>query len=445
MRDLTLFFSSGWISYPSGTAYQFIASRKYLPDAFSPVHQLWIEMAVANGVPMTKIRDSMVRSVGGIVMKNKVAAQIKSRHGEISVKALIDGVVQGNVAMGYTDPFASSTGLNFLVTVLSTFSGGDESKLLFPDVVSAFQEFQRSVPFVAMTTLHMRESVSRVGGSLDAFVMGHQTFSKTRELTCVYQFIPFGVPHDHPLYAVDNPGPEKLEVLGLLARYAEESKNLKLAKDYGWNQPIAGNYQSSVPMPSGGALIRAQKLWKEQKDAGRPIAAVFLCDISGSMQGSRINGVREALITGSEFISPDNSIGLVFFNNAVVEVLEIKRFNLLQRASFVAAVEDMDASGGTAMYNGIAYALSLLLKAKETDPQVKPMLFVLTDGQTQSGLKFEDMRAVIEGVRVPVYTIGYEADLKELKRLSSLVEAASINAGEGQIEYKIGALLNAQM
>ncbi len=89
--------------------------------------------------------------------------------------------------------------------------------------------------------------------------------------------------------------------------------------------------------------------------------------------------------------------------------------------------------------------MSLLLKAKEADPKVKPMLFVLTDGQTQSGLKFGDMRAVIEGVRVPVYTIGYEADLKELKRLSSLVEAASINAGEGQIEYKIGALLNAQM
>ena len=38
--------------------------------------------------------------------------------------------------MGYTDPFASSTGLNFLVTVLQSFANGEETRMLSPDVVS---------------------------------------------------------------------------------------------------------------------------------------------------------------------------------------------------------------------------------------------------------------------------------------------------------------------
>ena len=52
---------------------------------------------------------------------------------------------------------------------------------------------------------------------------------------------------------------------------------------------------------------------------------------------------------------------------------------------------------------------------------------------------------MIAGLRVPIYTIGFDADVKELGRLSSLVEAASLNASEADLRYKIGAMLNSQM
>ena len=187
----------------SGTGYQYIAGRKYLPDAFSPVHLLWIEMAKSHGLKMTRIRDKTVHSVGGIVMRTDKLDEVRGRHGTVDVKAVINDVVQGELAMGYTNPFHSSTGLNFLVTILSTFADGDEAAMLSPSVVSAFEQFQRGVPFVALTTVHMRDSV-RNDGSLDAFILGHQTFSNTPELQGDYSFIPFDVPHDHPLYAIGN-------------------------------------------------------------------------------------------------------------------------------------------------------------------------------------------------------------------------------------------------
>ena len=428
----------------SGTGHQYISSRKYLPDAYSPVHRLWIDMVAAKGIPMQKIRESMVKSVGGIVMKTAVADQIRSSHGSLDVKSIIHEVVQGNIAMGYTNPFHSSTGLNFLVTVLSTFADGQEDAMLSDEVVSTFEAFQRGVPFIALTTVHMRDSVTK-GGSLDAFLMGHQTFLAAHDLQAGYEYLPFGVPHDHPLYAVGDIGAKKLEVLELLASFAERPEFQKLAKEYGWNQPIAMKHQSSWPIPSRKTLMRAQRLWKEKKDAGRPISAIFLCDVSGSMSGSHLSGVKKALISGSKFISPGNLIGLVFFSDEVRVVLPIKEFNLLQRASFVAAVEDVQAGGGTAMYNGIVKSMQLLLEEKRKNPQARLMLFVLTDGETLSGITYGEISAVVKGLRIPVYTIGYEANVDELKRLSGLVEAVSMNASEGQIEYKIGSLLNAQM
>jgi Ca-activated chloride channel family protein len=50
---------------------------------------------------------------------------------------------------------------------------------------------------------------------------------------------------------------------------------------------------------------------------------------------------------------------------------------------------------------------------------------------------------MIAGLRIPIYTVGFEADLEELDRVSSLVEAASIDASEEDVEFKIAALFNA--
>ena len=63
-------------------------------------------------------------------------------------------------------------------------------------------------------------------------------------------------------------------------------------------------------------------------------------------------------------------------------------------------------------------------------------------------IKEANENAKKEGVEGKVQFIEkdlFEADVKELGRLSSLVEAASLNASEADLRYKIGALLNSQM
>jgi Ca-activated chloride channel family protein len=95
------------------------------------------------------------------------------------------------------------------------------------------------------------------------------------------------------------------------------------------------------------------------------------------------------------------------------------------------------------MYDGVVIGLDMLVKQRTVDQNGKYLLIVLTDGETMDGLNFDEVADVVEGVRIPVYTVGFEADLAELARLSSLVEAASINANEDNVEFKMASLFNA--
>jgi Ca-activated chloride channel family protein len=429
-------------SIPSGTAYEYIAYGKYIPDGFTPSNHLWIQMVKAAGVSAQPISESLVGNTAGIVMKEEAYKTLEKKYGSVDVRAIIDATVAGELAMGYTNPFASSTGLNFLVTVLSSFAKGDETKMLSPEVVSAFEAFQKGVPFVALTTMQMRDSVEK-GGSLGAFIMEHQTYLNTAALKSGWKFIPFGFTHDNPLYAVGAPDSEKRETMELFAEFTQQSWAKGVADRYGFNRSLA--FQPLSAFPSGDTLVRAQRLWKEKKDVGRPIVAVFLTDVSGSMAGLRIKNLKEALEKGSAYIDPRNSIGLVAFSSEVTTLLPVRRFDDAQKSLFVAAVQALAASGNTAMYDGILASLSMLEEEIRRVPEARPLLFVLTDGETNRGYTFDESARVIEGLQVPVYTISYGEDITELKRLSTLNEAASLKADPGDIAYQIGALLNAEM
>ncbi len=422
----------------SGTGYQFIASGKAVPDAFSPSNQLWVEMA-AEFQPMTEIDPSLVENTAGIVMKTETADDVRAAYGEATPETLVDAVIAGDLVMGYTDPFASSTGLNFLVTVLDAIAEGDESRITSPDVASVFEQFQRQVPFVALTTLQMRDSVESDTGTLDTFVMEYQTFIQTDSLQSGFEFIPFGVRHDNPLYAVGDIGPQKTEVLELFAEFAE-SDFADLGREYGFDPP---DYTAGIDTPSGSTLIDAQAIWKDKKDGGRPVSTVFVVDVSGSMAGSRIQALQLAMLSAREFIKPETRVGIVEFDDRASLRLPIGEFDLNQQGRYTAVAEDLAPGGGTAMYDGVVLGLSMLQAEAAANPDVKPLLVVLTDGETTDGLDFDRVDNTIAGLRIPVYTVGFEANLDELGRLSSLVEAASINADQDDVEFKIAALFNA--
>lgn len=422
----------------SGTGSDYIVSGKYLPDAFTPSNTMWGEMAVSNGADLTMVSDRMVGNVAGVLLADNIVKTLTADYGNITIETITQAAKDGKVAMGYTYPYTSSTGLNFLVSALYSF---DSSDPLSSKAISGFQSFQANVPFVCYTTQQMRSAMS--SGSLNACIMEYQTYANDSALQREYEFYPFGVRHDNPMYQVGNLSKDKKEVLDAFTDFCLSADQQKAASRCGFNN--LDSYTSTEPEFDAPTLLNAQRLWKQEKDSGKPVVAVFVADVSGSMSGDPLNRLKTSLVSASQYINSSNYIGLITYSSDVKINLPIAQFDLDQRAYFTGAVQDLSASGSTCTYDAVLQGMRMLREAKATIPDAKLMLFVLSDGETNVGNSFGNIKDVVAGLDIPVYTIGYNADLKELGDLSAINEAATIDADSEDVVYKLGALFNAQM
>ncbi|WP_440955486.1 vWA domain-containing protein [Methanosarcina sp. Mfa9] len=419
---------------PSGEAADYITSGKYLPDAYTPSNELWGELIISRGVKAELVEERLAGNVAGVLLTKSKKDELVNKHGAVNTRTITDAVANKELAMGYTNPFASSTGLNFLISTLYTF---DSSNLLSDKAKAGFEGFQANIPVVAYTTLQMRESAK--SGALDGFVLEYQTYVNTPDIG-YYEFTPFGFRHDSPMYAIGELSAEERKILDEFVEFSQQEKYQNLATEYGFNG--FDEYQSETGPVSGDVIIQAQKLWKEKK---KPICAVFVADVSGSMMGEPLNNLKDSLLKGQYYIGEDNMIGLISYSNDVNIDLPIARFDLNQRASFVGAVNDLQAVGGTATFDGIAVAMKMIEDQRAVDPDLRPVLFVLSDGETNEGHSLSDIEDIVEDLGIPIYTIGYNANLPALQAISSINEAASINADNDDVVYRLGNLFNAEM
>jgi len=422
----------------SGLGTQFMLARKYTPDAFSPSNFLWGDMLKANGIAVDLVAEATAPNTAGIIVKKSKVDEITTG-GNLDVAKLLTSVTSGSFAMGYTNPYQSSTGLNFLMMVLNSFAEGDESQMLSPDVSSAFEAFQAGVPFVAQTTLQMRDA-AQGSGVLDAMVMEYQSWVNVTGMDD-YTFVPFGVRHDSPLYATPEADESEREVLTLFADFL--SKQQTNLQNFGFNRNP--EYKSSYGLQDSSIIGQAQKLWKQKKSGGRPIAAVFVADISGSMEGSRIENMQRALIESSDLISSTNSIGLVTYHDRVNVDLYVRPFDVQQKSLFIGAVERLTPGGKTATNDAVVVAANMMNEFAQTNPEHRLVIFVLSDGETNRGIEFEDVSDALEWSGIPIHSIAYELSSDHLKELASLAEGAYIESNARSASYRIGNLLNSEM
>jgi Ca-activated chloride channel family protein len=422
----------------SGLGAQFILARRHLPDAFSPSNHLWGDMLQAQGIPLTTMAEVTAPNTAGVIVRSSKKSLITT-DGKLDVQKLLTAVTGGSFAMGYTNPYQSSTGLNFLLTVLDAFSQQDETQFLAPDVSSAFEAFQAGIPFVAQTTLQMRDAAVD-SGVLDALVMENQSWVNVTGMGD-YEFVPFGVRHDSPLYATEEADADEREVLALFVEFIEQ--NQRAASEFGFGG--LPDYESGYRIENGATILGAQKIWKEKKSGGKPIAAVFVADVSGSMDGMRLKNLKKALIESSDLISSTNAIGLVSYNESVNVDLNIRPFNIQQKALFIGAVEDLSAGGNTATNNAVLVAAKELLAYSRDHSDHKLVVFVLSDGETNKGLEYQSIATLMEWTGIPIHAIAYELSSDHLKAMAGLAEGAYIESSAESASYRIGNLLNSEM
>ena len=420
----------------SGEAYTYIAAGVYEPEVFIPSNYLWGEMLDASGIDIEQITDRIAGNTAGILIESETYEEFIEAYGEATLENVLEASIAGDLTFAYTNPYTSSTGLNMLTAMLKAF---DEDDPLSSEAQEKLLEYQQTSPPVAYTTSVLRNQAAK--GVINAMVMEEQAYINTAELSD-YVYIPFGVRHDHPVYTFDWCTDEEKEAAELFTEYCLSDENQELASDKGFN--LHDDYEGEDSGLTGAEIITAQQVWKESKNGGNPIVAVFVADVSGSMSGTPLASLQSALVSASAYIGSDNYVGLVSYASDVTINLEIAQFDATQQAYFSGEVKSLIASGSTATYDAIIVALSMLAEAAEEIPDATLMLFVLSDGVQNVGYSIDRVTPIIAGMDIPVYTIcyNYDDDNGELATLSDINEAAALNAESDDVVNQLRNLFN---
>lgn len=422
----------------SGEVVTYMQAGVYTPELYLPSAYPWALMLEASGIDVIELTDRLVGNTAGILMEGGVYEEFISSYGELTLANLITAAIAGDVVFAYPNPYTSTTGLNGVGAILYSFDSNDP---LSSNAAEQLRGYQESSPPVAYTTAVLRNQAAK--GVINTMLMEEQAYINTPSLAD-YVYTPFGVRHDHPLYTFGYCTEEEQEAAELFMDYCLNEENQDLATEKGFNRHE--DYVSQDPGFNGVDWINAQNVWQENKSGGRPIVAVFVADVSGSMSGTPINSLKSSLVNTSSYIGEENYVGLVSYDSEVIINLPIAQFDATQRAYFSGEVKSLVTVGGTATYDAVLVALDILIKAAEDIGDAKLMLFVLSDGQQNEGYSLSRVTSIIEGLQVPVYTIAYNYnDNGELAQLSNINEAAALNADSENIVNLLRNLFNVEM
>ena len=420
----------------SGEVVTYINAGVYHPQVFIPSNDAWGKMLKSSGIGVKQIEERIAGNTGGILIKKDIYEKFVEKYKDPTVANVLEATLAGDLTFAYTNPYTSSTGLNILTAMLKAFDGNNP---LSDKAQEKLLEYQKDSPPVAYTTGVLRNQASK--GIINAMVMEEQAYINTPELVN-YQYIPAGIRHDHPVYTFDYCTEEEQQAAKLFTDYCLTDENQKLATEKGFNRH--DDYVSQDPGLDGTGYLTAQKVWKKNKSGGKPIIAVFVADISGSMGGSPLNSLKASLISASSYLGSDHYVGLVSYASNVTVNLPIAQFDATQKAYFSGEVKHLSDGGGTATYDAVLVALNMLAEKAKEVPDAKLMLFVLSDGQQNEGYSLSRITPVVEGMKVPVYTIGYNYNDSngELNKLSDINEAAMLNATSDDISNQLRNLFN---
>ena len=426
----------------SGETLTYMTESDYKPHLYIPSNSAWGEMLKAKGIVTETLSDKILGNTAGILMEKSVYDTFIEKYKECTLDNVINATLAGDLVFAYTNPYTSATGLNAIASTLYAF---DNKNPLSDAAKQKLLEYQKQSPPVAYTTGVLVNQASK--GVINAMVMEEQAYINKPELKN-YVYTPFGIRHDHPLYTFDYVTSEEKEGAKLFMDYCLSDEAQKLGEDKGFGRH--NDYKSQDTGLDGAGYLSAQTIWKNAKDGGQPIIAVFVADISGSMDGTPINNLKESLLATKSYITSSNYVGLVSYATNVHVDLPIEKFDDKQKAYFSGAVKNLAVEDATATYDAVLVAMKMIVDKKAEIPNAKTMLFVLSDGEQNRGYSLDRIAPIVGGLKIPVYTIGYNItdgskESKELTRLSNINEAAMINANSEGLINQLRNLFNTQL
>lgn len=357
------------------------------------------------------------------------------------------------VYYGHTDPYVSSTALSTLIAEFyasGRVNAADPNfRRLTREIVDdeAVQEGVRNIEAMikhySARTTEFKEYIAQGPEYLDFVALeendlifinqGKTSYKPPEKLVALYpKEGTFW--HEHPFAIPDADWvtPEQREAAKIFTEYVRSESVQQRVMEAGF-RPVNSAVQIGYPFvadlgvdpnqpttvldaPEPDVVAAVQASWqfvKKQAD----IILVF--DISGSMEGEKMEQAKEAANRFLDRVPPQNRVGLVVFNDLVEERVALNYFETVE-SQIRNEVDQLYADGGTALFDAIIDSTNNI--GSDDGERIRAVV-VLSDGQdTASVQTLQDVIRADRGERSPtlVFPVAYgnDADINALNNIA---------------------------
>jgi len=367
--------------------------------------------------------------------------------------------ISGRTAVyyGHTDPYISSTALSTLIAEFYASarynSGNANLRRLTIDVVNnsrvqdGVRRIEQLIKHYSSRTTEFKEYIAQGPEYLDFVALeendliyinqGKTQYQPPEKLVALYpKEGTFW--HEHP-FAVPNADWVT----------AEQRAAAKTFTDYVRSRPVqeiilSNGFRPAVPdvpvgypittelgvdpnqpstvldVPDAAVIAAVQASWqfvKKQADV------LLVIDVSGSMQGDKIDQARQAALAFLDKLPAQNRVGLMTFNHMINVSVPLDSFE--RNSSQVrSAVQNLFADGDTAIYDAVIQATQLLSQDQESD-RIRAIV-LLSDGQDTASLaslnsmvnEISSQRAGKNPILIVPVAYGEDADINALNAIA---------------------------
>jgi Ca-activated chloride channel family protein len=366
----------------------------------------------------------------------------------------------GRFSWGHTDPEISTTALS---TLLAEFyaAAGKQRDLTVADVQSPesqqfIRDLGKGIRHYGYNTLVFSENMRKFGMSyISAFPMEEITlidFNKFKNpptpLVAIYpREGTFW--HDNPFIIMSSASAEEQQAAEQFYNYLLSVESQQLAMSFGFRpanievpiaDPISPAYgvqpqgvQSVLPVPPAEVLVAAKNTWSINR---KRADIVLVIDVSGSMEGEKLETARAGIATFLSRILPEDRVGMVAFSTEAQVLVEPAPLTE-SRLALDDAIIDLTATGKTALYDALIVGKQTLddLPPAESGDRIKAIV-LLSDGiDNASSASFDELQREFDESGISIFPVAYgaDADTATLERIVEFSRTLLVQGDTGDI------------
>jgi Ca-activated chloride channel family protein len=372
----------------------------------------------------------------------------------------------GSFHFAMTNPAASNSGFTALIGVASALSGSSDAIDTGTIDTTALRAFFRGQTLTAGSSGFLADAYTREQDSLDGMINYESVLLTLNASGKLHETLDLIYPKegivtaDYPFMLLNASKHDAWDKVVAYLRTVDVQRRLMtdtLRRPSVPGIPLDPRFPSAtlIELPFPSKLDTIDALITTYLDqVRRPSSAIFVLDLSGSMEGQRLEDLKTSIsaLTGTDQtltgkfsrFRAREQVTIITFSEDVLDVRDFTIDDTQPQSADMQAIRDyvnsLETYGATAIYSGLERAYEVVADKQAADPDRLYSIVLMTDGENNRGVEpeafatdYASLPAAVAAVHVYPILFG-DAQVDAMQSIADLTGGRVFDAKGGSLE-----------